>query len=407
MRKPLPEIARELGVDGIVEGTVMRSGDRVRITSQLIYAPSDQHLWAHSYERDLDDVVRLQGEVAEAIAGEVRVAVTPEQRARFSARATANPSAYEAYLKGRYFWNKRTQEGLRRAMEYFQQAVDEDPAYAPAYAGLADTYFPLMIWGWISAEEAIPKAKAAALKAVELDERLAEAHVSLGMVRFEYDWDWPEAGKHFEQALALNPAYPPAHVSYSDYLMALGRSDESRAEIKRAVDLDPVSPELSHHMAWQLDQVGRFDEAIEQERKTVEMDPGFPPAHSVLAGAYAAKGMYREALGEVEKLSALSPGSPAAIAALASIHARSGERSRAFRELEELKAFSKRAYVEPYDFAVVYLTLGDKDQAFRWLEKAYQERSPYLPWIKVNAAWAPMHSDPRFSDLLRRLGLRE
>jgi TolB-like protein/DNA-binding winged helix-turn-helix (wHTH) protein len=328
MRKPLPEIARELGVDGIVEGTVTRSGDRVRITSQLIYAPSDQHLWAHSYERNVGDVVSLQGEVAQAIAGAVRAAVTPEQRARLSAKATVNPKAYEAYLKGRYFQNKRTQEGLRRAMEYYQQAVAEDPRYAPAYAGLADTYFPLTNWGWVSIREAIPKAKATALKAVELDEGLAEAHVSLGMVRFVYDWDWPEAGKQFEQALALNPAYPLAHMWYSYYLMALGRSDESLAEMKRAVDLDPVSPELSHYTAWLLGLIGRYDEAIAQERQTLEMDPGFPPAHSVLAGAYAAKGMYREALAEIEKLSALSPGSPVALVALASVHAPLGERSR-------------------------------------------------------------------------------
>ena len=402
MRKPLPEIARELGVDGIVEGTVTRSSDRVRITSQLIYAPSDQHLWAHSYERNVGDVVSLQGEVAQAIAGAVRAAVTPEQRAHLSAKATVNPKAYEAYLKGRYFQNKRTQEGLRRAMEYYQKAVDEDPRYAPAYAGLADTYFPLTNWGWVSIREAIPKAKAAALKAVELDEGLADAHVSLGMVRFVYDWDWPEAGNQFEQALALNPAYPLAHMWYSDYLMVLGRSDESLAEMKRAVDVDPVSPELSHHMAWQLNVMGRYDEAIAQERKTLEMDPAFPPAHVVLAGAYREKGMYREALAEIEKLSALSPGSPVALVALASVHARSGERSRALREF---RALSKRGSVSSYDLALLSLRLGDQDQALRWLEKAYEERSSYLPWLKVNAAWAPVHSDPRFSDLVRRLGL--
>jgi TolB-like protein/DNA-binding winged helix-turn-helix (wHTH) protein/Tfp pilus assembly protein PilF len=404
-RKALPDIARELGVDGIVEGTVLRSGGRVRITSQLIYAPSDQHLWAHSYERDIRDVVSLQGEVAQAIAGEVRAAISPEQRERFSAEATVNPKAYEAYLKGRYFWNKRTQEGLQKAMEYFQQAVDQDPSYAPAYSGLADTCFPLINWGWLSTREAIPKAKAAALKAVELDERLAEAHVSLGIVKFAFDWDWPEAGRHFERALALNPAYPPAHVWHSDYLLVFGRPDEALAEMKRTVDLDPVSPELSHHMAWQLGVIGRRDEAIAQELKTLEMDPGFPPAHAVLASAYAGKGMFPEALAEAEKISALSPDSNVAISTRAYIHARSGERSRALQGLEVLKALSKRKYVPSYDFALLYLRLGDQDQAYRWLEKAYEERSSYLPWLKVNVAWAPVRDDPRFKDLLHRVGL--
>ncbi len=404
-RKPLPQIAKELNVDGVIEGSVVRSGDRVRIRAQLIYAPSDMHLWAESYERDLRDVLALQDDVAHAIANQIKIKVTPQEQVRLASPRPVNPEAFQLYLQGRYFRNKRTLEGLQKAMEYFQQAVDKDPAYAPAYAGLADTYVPLTNWGWLSPREAMPKARAAALKALEIDDRLAEAHVSLGMVRLVYDWDWLTVGKHFERALALNPAYPAAHLWYSNYLAALGRSDEALAEAKRAVDLDPVSPDINHSRAWLLSMTRRYDEAIEQERKTLEMDPGFPPAHSVLAGAYLAKGMYREALAEAEKLSALSPGSPAALFSLAYVHVRSGERSQGLRELNELRALSKQRYVPSDYFAIVYLWLGDKDQAFTWLEKAYEERTGFLPWLKVSPTWDPLRSDPRFQDLLRRIGL--
>ena len=406
-RKSLPEIARELSVDGIVEGTIMRSGDHVRITSQLIFAPADQHLWARSYERDLSNVLTLQGEVAGAIAEEVRVIVTPEERARLTVRSTVNPEAYEANLKGRYFWNKRTTEGSLKAMEYFQQAVDKDQAYAPSYVGLADTYAHLANWGLLAPREAMPKAKAAALKAVELDDRLAEAHVSLGMVRFVYEWDWSAAGKDFERALVLNPASPAAHLWYSKYLMMVQRSDEALTEAKRAVGLDPVSPDVNHQVAWLLNAVGRYDEAIEWERRTLDMDASFPPAYSVLASAYEGKGMHAEAVVEAKRLLALSPDTTDALGSLAYIHARTGKRSQALRELAELEGLSKHKYVPSIDFATVYFGLGDKAQAFRSLEQACEERSGYLPWITVNARWAPLRSDPQYSDLLRCIGQPE
>jgi TolB-like protein/DNA-binding winged helix-turn-helix (wHTH) protein/Flp pilus assembly protein TadD len=406
-RKSLPEIARELSVDGIVEGTIMRSGDHVRITSQLIYAPADQHLWARSYERDLSNVLTLQGEVARAIAEEVRVAVTPEEGARLTVRSAVIPDAYEANLKGRYFWNKRTADGSLKAMEYFQQAIDKDQAYAPPYVGLADSYTMLANWGLLAPREAMPKAKAAALKAVELDDRLAEAHVSLGMVRLVYEWDWPAAGKDFERAIVLNPASPAAHLWYSKYLMILRRSDEALTEAKRAVGLDPVSPDVNHQVAWLLNVAGRYDEAIEWERRTLDMDPGFPPAHSVLASAYEGKGMHDEAVVEAKRLLALSPDATDALGSLGYTHARSGERSQAHRELAELGALSKHKYVPSIDFATVYLGLGDKEQAFRWLEKACEERSGYLPWLTVHTKWAPLRADPQYSDLLRCMGLPE
>jgi tetratricopeptide (TPR) repeat protein len=264
----------------------------------------------------------------------------------------------------------------------------------------------LGFWGVLPPREMWPKAKAAGLKALEVDDNLAEAHVALGWVSFTYDWDWPAAEKHFERALALNPTSPAAHHQwYSIYLGALGRSGEALAEAKRALDLDPVSPVINHNVAEQLYLARQFDQAIEQCRKTLEMDPSFPLTHSLLGRAYLAKGMYRDALAESEKYLALSPRNPAALASLAYEHARSGERSQALRVLDELRALSKERHVPSYLFAVVYAGLGERDQAFAWLEKAYEERDGSLPMLKVNPTWDPLRSDPRFAGLVRRVGL--
>jgi TolB-like protein/Tfp pilus assembly protein PilF len=404
-KKSLSEIAQELHVDAVVEGSVMRVGDRVRITAQLIEAPTDRHLWAASYERDLRDVLSMQGEVTRVIVSEIRVKLTAQEQARLANTRPINPEAYQLYLKGRYYWYKLTPEGSQKGIEYFQQAIDKDPAYALAYAGLADAYNSLAFLGVLPPREVMPKAKAAAVKALEIDDRLAEAHVSLGVVSFQYDRDWLAAGKHLERALALNPAYPLAHISYSLYLGALGRSDEALAEAKRVLDLDPASPASVHFMAVQLYHAGQFDQAIEQCRKTQEMDSSFPPTYWVLGQAYAAKGMYQEALAEYEKYSALSRGSPVSLAYVGYAHARLGQRNQALRVLEELRAASKQRYVPAVSFAIVYVGLGEKEQAFTWLEKAYEERTNFLAYLKVQATWDPLRSDPRFADLLRRIGL--
>ncbi len=406
-KKPLREIARELGVDAVIEGAVIRVGGRVRISAQLIEGPTDRHLWAASYERDLRDVLSLQDEVTRAIVSEIRVKITRPEQVRLPNTRPIDPEAYQLYLKGRYYYYKITPEGDQKAIEYFQQAIDKDPSYALAYAGLADTYNGLSFFNVLPSREVMPKAKAAAVKALELDDRLAEAHVSHGLVSFAYDRDWPVAGKHFERALALNPAYGDAHVAYSLYLGALGRSEEALAEMKRALELDPASPVTDHMMAVQLYFARRFDQAIEQCRKTQEMDPNFPPTHWVLGDAYAAKGMYREALTEYEKYAALSPGNPLALADLGYAHARLGERNQALRVLEQLRAASTQRYVPAVSYALVYVGLGEKEQAFTWLEKACEERTNFLAYLKVHAIWDPLRSDPRFADLLRRIGLSQ
>ena len=404
-KKSLSEIAWELHVDAVVEGTVMHSGDRVRITAQLIEASTDHHLWAASYDRDLQNVLSMQEEVTRAIVSEVRVKLTAQEQARLANMHPINPEAFQLWLKGRYYWYKLNPEGLQKAIEYFQQALEKDPAYAPAYAGLADSYNLLAFFNVFPPREVMPKAKAAAVKALELDDNLAEAHVSLGWAGFTYDLDWPAAGKHLERAVVLNPAYPVAHSFYSLYLGALGRSEEGLTEAKRALDLDPVSPAIVHYVGVQLYMARRFDEAIEQCRKALELDPSFTPAHGTLGHVYAAKGMYREALAEYEKFATLSGGSPGSAALVGYAHARLGQRSGAFRVLDQLRAASKQRYVPAVSFATVYVGLGERKQALLWLEKAYDERTNSLAYLKVQATWDPLRSDPRFADLVRRIGL--
>ena len=404
-KKSLPEIARELHVDAVVEGAVMWVGGRVRISAQLIEAPTDHHLWAASYERDLRDVLSMQEEVTRAIVSEIRVKLTAQEQARLANSHPINPEAYQLYLKGHYHWNKRSLDGFQKAIEYFQQATAKDPAYALAYVGLADTYIYFSFFDVVPPREAMPKAKAAAARALEIDNRLGEAHVSLGYVSYMYDWDWPVAGKHFEQALTLNPAYSRAHTFYPFYLSSLGRSEEALAVAKHSLDLDPASPAVSHSLAVQLYLARQFDQAIEQSHKTLELDPNFAISYATLGEVYVSKGMYREGLPTLKKYSALSRGRAMSLALLGYAHARLGERSEALRILEQLEAASKERYTPAVSFAVVYAGLGEKDQAFAWLEKAYGERTSRLGYLKVEPLWDPLRTDLRFADLLRRIGL--
>jgi len=404
-KKSLPEIARELHVDAVAEGAVMWVGGRVRISAQLIEAPTDYHLWAASYERDLRDVLSMQEEVTRAIASEIRVNLSAQEQARLASTRPIDPEAYRLYLKGRYYWNKRSLEGFQKAIEYFQQATAKDPAYALAYVGLADTYTYFSFFDVVPPREAMPKAKAAAARALEIDDRLGEAHVSLGYVSYMYDWDWPAAGKHFEQALTLNPAYSRAHTFYPFYLSSLGRSEEALAVAKHSLDLDPASPAVSHSLAVQLYLARQFDNAIDQAHKTLELDPNFAISYELLGEVYVSRGMYREGLSELEKYSALSRGRAMSLALLGYAHARLGERSQALRMLEQLEATSKERYTPAFSFAVVYAGLGEKDQAFAWLEKAYGERTSRLGYLKVEPLWDPLRPDPRFADLVRRIGL--
>jgi TolB-like protein/Tfp pilus assembly protein PilF len=401
-RKPLPEIARELNVDAIVEGTVLRSGDQVRITAQLIQAPTDNHLWAESYESNLRDTLALQKKVANAIAEQIRIEVTPQEQAVLKKANVVNPVAYESYLKGRYFWNKRTPDGLKVATAYFKQAIEEDPTYAQAYAGLADTYNLLGDWeyGVLSPNEAYPKAKAAAIKALELENTLGEAHTSLAFSLDVFDWDWTSAEKEFQRAIELNPGYATAHHWYAWHLSEMGRNSEAIAEMRKAEHLDPLSLIISADMSEILLVAHLNDEAIEQTRRTIDMDPNFAIAHYELGQAFVQKRSYNEAIAEFQKAIELSGGSIPSTSNLAYAYAVSNKSTEAVKILNDLKS---RPAPNPSEIALVYVGLGEKGQAIKWLDKAYEEH--FNPSILLRPAFDSLRSDPRFQNLVHRIGL--
>ena len=404
-RKPLPQIARELDVDAVVEGTVLRSGDQVRITAQLIEAATDKHLWSQSYEGQLRDTLALQNQVARAIADQIRINLNSQEQAALKSMRVVNPQAYESYLKGRYFWNKRTADGLKVALAYFNQAIDEDPRYAQSYSGLADTYALLGDWQYavMTSKEALPKAKAAAIKALELDNSLGEAHNSLAFCLDGFDWDFPSAGKEFQRALELNPGYATAHHWYAWHLSLLGRYDEAIEEMRKAENLDPLSLIINADLAEILLLAHSYDESIRQSRKTIEMDPNFALAHNQLGQAYLQKQLSDEAITELQKAVQLSAGSPTCLANLARAYASSGKKSEAAKLLSDLKRRSSPRYSHAPEIAVVYAALGDKNQAMTWLEKGYEER--FNPGVLLRPGFDPLRSDPRFQEVVRRIGL--
>jgi len=401
-KRPLPQIAKELNVDAVIEGSVLRSGDRVRITAQLIGAVPERHLWARNYERDLRDVLSLQGEIARTIADEIKANVMPDVQARLARARPVNPEAYQAYLTGRYHWNLRTEDGLKKSLGYFQQAIEKDPAYALAYAGLADSYV-ILADGVMAPREAYPRGKAAAFKALEIDETLAEAHAPLGAAREAYDWDWVGAEKEYKRAIELNPGYATAHQWYAMYLSEMGRHDEAVAEIRRAQELDPLSLIINATGGYVFFFARRYDEAIAQCRRTLELNPGFYSGHSFLGWAYEQEKLYAQAISEYQKAIALEPGNPALAAELARACAAAGKRTEALKGISQLKELSKQRYVSPYLMAQIHAALGDIDQACAWLEKAYEERSGELCMLKVDPRNDPLRSEPRFQDLLRRM----
>ncbi len=404
-RKPLPQIARELNVDAVVEGTVLHSGDQVRITAQLIEASTDKHLWSQSYEGELRDTLALQNRVASAIADQIRINLTPQEQAALKNVKVVNPEAYESYLKGRYFWNKRTADGLKVALAYFKQAIEEDPKYAQAYSGLADTYALLGDWQYavMTPKEAFPKAKAAAIKALELDSSLGEAHNSLAFVLDGFDWDFDSAGKEFQRAIELSPGYATAHHWYAWHLSLLGRFDDAIAEMRKAENLDPLSLIINADLAELLGLAHSYDESIRQSRKTIEMDSNFALAHNQLAQAYLQKHMYDEAVAEMQKAVRLSADSPTCIANLARAYVASGKRSEAAKLLGDLKKRSTPGYSSASEIAMIYASLGDADQAMNWLEKGYQER--FNPGVLLRPGFDPLRSDSRFQNLVHRVGL--
>jgi len=403
-RKPLPEIARELNVDAVVEGSVLRAGDQVRITAQLIEASTDKHLWSQRYEGELRDTLALQNRVAGAIADQIRINLTPQEEAALKNVRVVNPEAYESYLKGRYFWNKRTAGGLKVALAYFNQAIEGDPKSAQAYSGLADTYALLGDWQYavMTPKEAFPKAKAAAIKALELDSTLSEAHTSLAFSLDLFDWNWEAAEKEFRRAIELNPGYATAHHWYAWHLSGMGRNSEAIAEMRKAENLDPLSLIINADLA-ELLLIARFsDESIRQSRKTIDMDPNFAVAHYDLGQALVRKHMYSEAIAELETATKLSADSPICKSTLAYAYAVSGRRNEALKILNDLTKQSKE-FSSAAEIALIYVGLGENDQAMTWLEKAHSER--FNPSILLRPAFDPLRSDPRFQNLVHRIGL--
>ena len=403
--KSLSEIARELHVDAVMEGTVLRAGNRVRITAELIQVSTDHHLWAETYESQIGDVLALQNRVSSAIVDEIRINLTKEDKERLAKNPAVSPEAYEEYLKGRYYWNKRSGEGLAKAIGYFEAATQKDPQYALAYAGLADCYgiIGATIFGSVPASAAAPKAKAAATRALEIDPTLAEAETSLATAKFNYDWDWVGAAEGFKRAIQLDARYATAYQRYSLYLSAMGRFDESFEQIQKARDLDPLSISINSSFGWRLYLARQYDRSIAQLRGTLEMDPSYEWPQLILGQAYEQKGDFNSAVAELRKAVELSHNSPLMISALAHAYALSGNQAEAQRLVAQLLVQAKKQYVSPYYIAIVYVALGRNELAMDWLEKALADRSNGLVFLKVEPELDPLRSNPRFIALQQQL----
>ena len=404
-RPPTPEIARILNVDAVVEGSVLRSGNKVRITAQLIDARADRHLWARSFERDSRDVLALQDELASAIAREIHVQLTPAEQSRLTRAASVNPEAYDGYLKGRYYFNRPSDENLKKAIALFEETIRRDPSYAPAFSGLSDAY----LWagyneGFLTASEARPKAKAAAVRAIELDDSSAEAHTSLAVFKFFYEYVWAGCEVEFRRAFALNPNYAFAHDQFALALAFQGRLDESIAEGKRAAELDPLSPQIPLDAIFAYAWQGNYQAAKDQARRSADLDPTFffPPWANAWIDIQAGK--VGDAIPEFRKSKAMD--SPAFVSAwLAYAYGASGDRTRAMAEVEDLKKRSLRGSPTPFDMALVSLGLGDNARTLDYLERAYAADSQWLGWLKRDRTFDPLRSEPRFAALMKKLHL--
>jgi serine/threonine-protein kinase len=404
-KQPLPEIARALNVDAIVEGGVLRSGERVRVTANLIEAATDRHLWSKSYERDVGDVLALQGTIARAIADEVRIEITPREQRRLATGRAVDPAAYEPYLKGRYCWNRRTVPELRRGIEFFQQAIEADPTYAEAYAGLADSYNILADMSAMRPSEGFAIARAAAERALEIDDQLAEAHTSMGFLRTFHEWNWSGAEESYRRALAINPGYATAHQWHAEFLVTQARFDEALTEARRAHTLDPLAFILGTTVGDVLFFSRRYDEAIAQLRATVEMEPRFLPAHNDLGRALAQRGDYDESIAEFQTASRLAGSDPKASAGLAHVLALAGRHDEARAILADMEARAATGLVSINAIAVIHVALGELEGGITWIERAFQERDRALVWAKVHPRLDPLRSDPRFQAVLARMGL--
>jgi TolB-like protein/Flp pilus assembly protein TadD len=401
--RPLPEIARELGVDAVVEGTVQRSGERLRISAQLLHAPTDTHLWAESYDRDLRDVLVLQAELAQAIAKEVQAKLTPQERAHFAQVHPVDPEAYETYLKGRYYWNMRSGEGFEKAVQYFQQAIAKDSTYAAAYTGLADCFSTLGVLCLVSPDNGCGKAKGVALQALEMDPGLAESHASLALATMWYDYDFVVAEKEFERSIELNPRYATARAWFGIALAIMGRFEEAYTELKRAIRLDPHSSAIHFAAGFGSYFARHYDLSIEQQKRAIELDAGVAQAHCGLGYAYLCKSMHDPAIAAFQRAVDLSQRASFYLACLGEAYASGGYRDEAQKILEQLSELSKRRYVTPYLVGRIYAALGEKDEALSWLETGYRERAAWIACLKTDPRLDGLRPDPRFQDLMRRM----
>lgn len=407
--KSLPEIARELNVDGIVEGSVMRAGPRVRITAQLLSAPTDRHLWAESYERDLGDVLKLQDDVAQAIARQVRAEITPQQQARLSSGRPVKPEAYDALLRGRYYLlNQFTStKALNTAKSNFEEAIRKDPGFAPAYSGLAETYVFLVYFHGVPREDGYRGAKEALVKAVELDDNIGEIHDALGVLSWRFDWDWERADREFKRAIELQPSYSCAHEDRAEYLSFMGRNAEARSESAKSNAIDP-GPSSAMSESSTFFQMRDYVALLGAGRKAVVTNPGEWTWHATLGVGYEGTGKLPEAISEYQQAVELSGGDPDSTASLAHAYAAIGQRAAAETIVHDFEQKSKSGYVSPYIVATVYAGLGEKDKAFQFLEKAYREKSADMSrYIKADLRIDNLRGDPRFHDLMHRAGLEQ
>ena len=400
------EIGRRLGVKTVLEGSVRRSGNRLRITTQLVDVASGYHLWSEKFDRDLEDVFVIQDEISLAVVENLRVRLQIGDETRLAKRHTDDPIAYGLYLKGRYFWNKRSEESIKKAISLFQQATQADSGYAPAHAGLADCYIILGYYDILPPKEAFPAAKAAAEKAIGFDGSLAEAHTSLASVRLYYDWDWQGAEREFKNAIEFNPGYSTAYQWYAEYLAFMGRYDESIAMGKRSMELDPLSPIIASNLAGFYWIAGQYETAIEEYRKTLEMDPNLGVARTYLGLTYAAVEQYDEAITEIQKGIELSGGDDSPHQGiLGTIYGLAGRIDKGQQLLDRVIALSKHRYISPFQIATTYLALGQKEMAYKWLDRAYAERDHWIVSVKVNPMFRSLRTDARFIALLRKMKL--
>jgi DNA-binding winged helix-turn-helix (wHTH) protein/TolB-like protein/Tfp pilus assembly protein PilF len=393
----------EQGVDAVLDGRIQREADGVRLTVQLIRVRDGVQLWGETFDKEFTNIFALEDALSERVAQSIRLKLTGEETRRLTRRSTERPDAYEAYVKGRYFWNKRTDKGLKKGLEYFRQAITLDPTFAEAYVGVADSYATLGLYAVLPPKQAFPAAKEAAMRALEMDDGLAEAHATLGFIHFYYDWNGVEAGNEFRRALADNPNYAMAHSWYGEALVAMGQYPEAVAEARRALEDDPLSLIVGSNAGWTFCLAGKYDQAIETLKKTIEIDPGFPRAHFRLGRAYEQNKLYEMAISELEQAVSLSGGDAYYKGSLGHAYAMSNNRDQAHSLLRDLEERSQQQYVPAYAIALVYAGIGDNDRALNWLQKALEDRSTSMVFLQADPELSSLHSDPRFEQLSRRV----